>query len=76
MPVTGFSRYLENGKLRRRHFSGILVNSGVQISGILVGICISTKGQNSSKISKRKQKFKNSRFRNIHFVELPKTGPN
>ena len=37
--VGGFFRYLVNKKLRRRPFSGIIVNSGIKVSGILVGIC-------------------------------------
>ena len=40
IPVSGFFRYLVNKKLRRRPFSGVIVNSGIQVSGILVGICI------------------------------------
>ena len=40
--VTGFFCYLVNKMLRRRPFSGIVVDSGIKVSGILVGICICT----------------------------------
>ena len=38
--MTQFFRYLVNKNLRRRPFSGIIMNSGIQVSGILVGIVL------------------------------------